>query len=256
MKKITKGMVIASGMVLLFAGNALAEGKEYQVAYDQEKEITIVNESELTITEITASAEEGETYTFTVKAEDGLAYTFEKVRPEIMSDSRIIQEDDFYFIEYLSLNSGKEMTIGQTGEKEYSEPVTCYAIDDVYLRADVSSESEIVDTIYRGDEIKVIGETAKYYKIEKKDKVGYSVKSCVSEDEQDAINAVKQQEAALEAQREAEEAAAYAQQGATGGTSSSGKKVVSKEKIPDCSDPSHGTIYITYSDGSVGTKEY
>lgn len=257
MKRMTKVIAITSGMALLLSGNAFAEGKEYQVTYGQEKEITIVNETDLSIMEITSDSGEGETYTFTIKAEDGLEYTFEKVRPEIMSDSRIIQKDDFYFIEYLSLNSGKETTVGQTGEKEYSEPVSCYAIDDVYLRAEADSESEIIDTIYRGDEIKVIGETAKYYKIEKKDKTGYSIKSCISEDEQDAINAIKQQEAALEAQRAAEEAAvAYAQQGATGGASSSGKQVVSKEKIPDCSDPSHGVIYITYSDGSVSTKKY
>ena len=257
MKKMIKVIMITSGISLLLGGNAFAEGKAYQVAYDQDKGLTIVNETDLSITEITSGLEEGETYTFTIMTEDGLEYVFEKVRPEIMSDARVTQKDDFYFIEYLSLNSGKDIMIGQTGEKEYSEPVTCYAIDDVYLRAEADSESEIIDTLKRGDEIKVIGETAKYYKIEKNDNAGYSVKSCISEEEQDAINAVKQQEAALEAQRAAAEAAAYAaQQGAKGGAGSSGKKVVSKERIPDCSDPSHGTVYITYSDGSVSTQKY
>lgn len=34
------------------------------------------------------------------------------------------------------------------------------------------------------------------------------------------------------------------------------KYEVSRENVPGCDDPKHGTTYITYSDGSIDTVEY
>lgn len=44
--------------------------------------------------------------------------------------------------------------------------------------------------------------------------------------------------------------------GSENGSGQGDAYVVSREKIPGCGDPDHGTVYITYSDGIVKAEEY
>ena len=188
----------------------------------------------------------------TMVAGDGQQYEFTDVPYEKMKDPELVMDGAFAFIKYVSLASGKERSVGQTGELTYTEPAELFAVDDVYIRSEADDDSEILGVISRGDAIEVLGETSTHYVVKKDDVTGYTVRRCISEDEQDAIAAVKAEEAAREQiRREAEAAAAAAQQ--SGG---SGVQEVKRQKFDDCDGSGHGYYQITYSDGSTKIQEY
>lgn len=218
--------------------------------------INVANTAKLDITAVSVElGEEEGTADVTMIGKNGVTYEFKKVNYADMQDPQLVVEGAFAYIKYTGIASEKERSIGQTGELEYEESVELFAIDEVYMRAEPNSDAEIVGVINRGDAIEVLGETASHYHVKKDDVVGYSARSCISEDEQEAIAAVQAEEAALEAIRQAE-AAAAAQQAAQNSAAGSAKTEVKRQKFDDCDGSGHGYYLITYSDGSTGIIEY
>ncbi len=219
-----------------------------QLGEDQEP-LEIKNTAELDI--VAASVEPTEEegiVTITMVDSEGAQYQFLDVQPEILVDPELTKEGLFAGIHYTSLLSGEEKTVYQDGEVEYEEPVEQFAVDDVYIRAEPNGDSEILGVISRGDAIEVLGETGTHYLVKKEDVTGYSVRRCISEDEQEAIAAVKAEEAAREA--------IAAQQAAAAASQQSGVYEVKRQKFEDCDGSGHGYYLITYSDGSTATQEF
>lgn len=231
-----------------------------------EEPMEIQNTAELNIAAVSVETLDEEHIDITMKSSDGLTYEFKNVRYVEVVRPELVVQGSFAYIKYTSLVSGEEKNVGQTGELTYEEPAELFAVDDVYIREEPDSDSEILGVISRGDSIEVLGETADYFNVKKDDVVGYSVRKCVSEDEQEAIAAVKAEEAAREAIRIAQEEAARqaaAQQAAAArssrGSSSKGGSSVyetGRQKFDDCDGSGHGYYLITYSDGSTATEEY
>lgn len=227
-----------------------------QITVNDGEPIEIANTAGLGITAASVELLEDESLINIMMVDnDGQQYEFLEVPYEQLSEPELIEEGAFAFIKYTSLASGKERRIGQTGELTYSEAVELYAIDDVYIRSEPDDEADILGVISRGDAIKVLGETATHYVVQKDDVTGYTVRRCISEDEQDAIAAVQAEEAAREAIRIAQEQAAAAQAAAQQSAGSS-KHEVKRQKFDDCDGSGHGYYLITYSDGSTATQEY
>lgn len=221
--------------------------------------IGIANTAGLGITAASVELLEDESLiNITMVSNDGKQYEFREVPYEQLLDPELVEEGAFAFIKYTSLASGKERSIGQTGELTYSEPVELFAIDDVYIRSEADDDAEILGVISRGDAISVLGETATHYIVQKDDVTGYTVRRCISEDEQDAIAAVQAEEAAREAIRIAQEQAAAQAAAAQAAQQSGGssKQEVKRQKFDDCDGSGHGYYLITYSDGSTATQEY
>lgn len=216
--------------------------------------VVLVNTAMLDITgvSVTLHEEDEDLADVILLSEDGTQYEFDAVKYTIMKDPELVVEGAFAYIKYISILSGKESSVGQTGELNYEEAANLFAVDDVYIRSEPDSESEILGVINRGDEIEVLGETASYYIVKKDDVTGYTVRKCISEDEQEAIAAVQAEEAErARIQAEAAAAAAAAQQAAA-----SQKQEVSRQKYEDCDGSGHGYYVITYSDGSTKTVDY
>lgn len=217
--------------------------------------VSVANTAQLDITAVSVEAvedaEEEGLVNVTLASREGVTYEFLKVNCADMQEPQLVVEGAFAYIKYTGIASGKERSIGQTGELLYEEPAELFAVDQVYIRAAADSDSEAVGVISRGDAIEVLGETASHYKVKKGDIEGYSVRSCISQDEQDAIAAVQAEEAArAEIQRQAEAAAAAR------AAASSAKTEVKRQKFDDCDGSGHGYYLITYSDGSTGVIEY
>ncbi len=218
--------------------------------------VEIKNTAQLPIRSASVEVQEDETLINVVMiADDGQQYEFLNVPYEAMSEPELVTDGAFAFINYTSLTSGKERRVGQTGELTYKEPAELFAVDDVYIRSEPNDEAEILGVISRGDAIEVLGETATHYVVKKDDVTGYTVRKCISEDEQEAIAAVKTEEAVREQirQQAAAAAAAAAAQQSSGG---SGVTEVKRQKFDDCDGSGHGYYEVTYSDGSVKYEEY
>ncbi len=223
--------------------------------------IELRNTAKLPIRSASVELQEDETLIHVVMAaDDGKQYEFLDVPYEVMQDPELVMDGAFAFIKYTSLSSGKERSVGQTGELTYSKPAELFAVDDVYIRSEPDDEAEILGVISRGDAIEVLGETATHYLVRTNDVTGYTVRKCISEDEQAAIAAVQAEEAAREQIRLAEEAAAAAAAQAaaqqSGGGSGGGVTEVKRQKFDDCDGSGHGYYEITYSDGSVAYEDY
>lgn len=218
--------------------------------------VEIKNTAQLPIRSASVEVQEDETLIKVVMiADDGQQYEFLNVPYEAMFEPELVTDGAFAFINYTSLTSGKERRVGQTGELTYKEPAELFAVDDVYIRSEPNDEAEILGVISRGDAIEVLGETATHYVVKKDDVTGYTVRKCISEDEQEAIAAVKTEEAVREQirQQAAAAAAAAAAQQSSGG---SGVTEVKRQKFDDCDGSGHGYYEVTYSDGSVKYEEY
>lgn len=218
--------------------------------------ISVTNTAQLDIIAVSVEAvpetEAEGIVNITLASRDGVTYEFLNVNYADMQEPQLVVEGAFAYLKYTGIASGKERSIGQSGELLYEEPAELFAVDQVYIRAAASSDSEAVGVISRGDAIEVLGETASHYKVKKGDVEGYSARSCISQEEQDAIAAVQAEEAArAEIQRQAEAAAA-----ARAAAAASAKKEVKRQKFDDCDGSGHGYYLITYSDGSTGVIEY
>ena len=239
--------------------SAPADVLETIVLTVEEKDpIEVANTAGLDILAASVELQEDESLINVVMvAGDGQQYEFQNVQYEVMLDPELVEEGAFAFIKYTSLASGKERSIGQTGELTYSDPAELFAIDDVYIRSEPNDEAEILGVINRGDAIEVLGETATHYMVKKGDVTGYTVRRCISEDEQEAIAAVQAEAAAREAIRAQQAAAAAAAaRAASSSSGSSGVTEVRRQKFDDCDGSGHGYYQITYSDGSTKIEEY
>lgn len=257
MKKKT---LVALGLAAaMFLGTTAGAAQEtIMLRISDSETVEVANTAQLDITAVSVeSAEEEGLVDITMAAEDGVQYEFKNVKYADMLEPELVVEGAFAYIKYTGLASGKERSTGQSGELTYASPAELFAVDDVYIRSEPDSDSEILGVIQRGDAIEVQGETATHYKVQKDDIVGYTVRKCISEDEQEAIAAVKAEEAAREEiRRQAEAAAQAAAAAAARQAAASSKSEVKRQKFDDCDGSGHGYYEITYSDGSTKYEEY
>lgn len=145
-------------------------------------------------------------------------------------------------------------------------PETFYVTTSLYIRELPDTESEITQILDIQQKITVYGEADGWYLAGTEKGYGFVSAKYLTDSEEEAKQAAEAEEAAreaAEAEWAAQQAAWAAQQQAWSApkksSSKSNKKQVyevSRENIPSCADGSHGTTYITYSDGSVKTVEY
>ena len=178
-------------------------------------------------------------------------------------------------------------------EKVYRDAKVMFLIDTVRVRAEANADSETVAFADRGDALTVLGELSGWYHVrldhpeieeqstqetetvsaEEKEtsvsesaKEGYVKGTYLTENKDEADQAVAANDAEIR-RKEAEAAAAAAAAqaasssgGNSGGGSpkkkSSGKTVVSTQNVDDCDGSGHGTKITTYSDGSTSTSRY
>lgn len=219
--------------------------------------IEVKNTAKLDVKAVSVELQENEEkINVTLAAKDGQTYEFEDVLYLDMQEPELIKQGAFYIIRYTGIASGEERKAGQTGELKYDKPAELFATDDVYIRSEPNDESEIVGMLNRGDAIEVLGETARHFIVKKDDVTGYSVRRCISEDEQEALAAVEaeaQAQAAIRAQQAAEQAASqdYYEE-----PSAPAVYEVKRQKFDDCDGSGHGYYEITYSDGTTAIEEY
>lgn len=188
--------------------------------------------------------------------EDGILYY--DVENEDKGAIRLIEENGTVSIQ--PDGEQTDETEAESEEEEESElsvfdtPGIFYATTALYMRAMPDTESEIVQILKIGQQVTIYAETGEKWFLAGTEKgYGFVAKKYLTDDEEAATQAVEAEEAARQA---AEAAAAEAAAAASQGASQSNIHEVSRENVPNCDDGSHGTTYITYSDGSVKTVNY
>lgn len=167
----------------------------------------------------------------------------------------------------LCLFEEKGKTCIRLQDREEDEPVsvklkeipeTFYVTTSLYIRELPDTESEITQILDIQQKITVYGEADGWYLAGTEKGYGFVSAKYLTDSEEEAKQAAEAEEAARAA-----EAAWAAQQQAWSAPKKSSPKSnkkqvyeVSRENVPSCADGSHGTTYITYSDGSVKTVEY
>lgn len=199
--------------------------------------------------------------------EDGVLYY--DVENEDKGAIRLVEENGTISIQY----DGKQRDEAETGSEEKEEtelsvfetPETFYATTALYMRAMPETEAEIVQVLKIGQQITIYAETGeKWFLAETEKGYGFVAKKYLTDDEEAAEQAVATEEAVRQAAAEeaarqaaaAEEAARQAAAASQSASNSNKVHEVSRENVPNCDDGSHGTTYITYSDGSVKTVNY
>ena len=251
---------------------------DVEVKQDGKTIVTLKNESGYVVKEAlagTTETAEEETETeavaekeenaagITLTGEDGAVHVFPDADATAMTEPVLVKDHGFLYIQYKNAE-GKEKEAAETAEEvEFDQPETMYVVNDVYIREEANGDSEALAVASLGQEIRVIGATPKWYKVEQGEVTGYIARSFLSKDKESADAAVKAEEAA-QAQAAAAAAAqqAAAQQAAaqaSAGQSSAapqGKYEVSRQAYDDCDGSGHGYYEITYSDGSTAREEY
>ncbi len=159
---------------------------------------------------------------------------------------------------------GSEEPETETEEPElllFEEPETYYVTTALNMRALPDANSEIVQILQIEQKINVYAQMQeKWYLAGTEKGFGFVSKKYLTDSAEEAAQAMKAEEAAQQAAalaaQQAAAAAARQKASSSGGSGGGGKKEVSRENVPNCDDASHGTTYITYSDGSVKVVGY
>ena len=172
----------------------------------------------------------------------------------------------------------------QMTEAVFDKPEVMYLIDTVRVRAEANADSDTIAFADRGDALTVLGELNGWYHVrldapeaetsaEETETVseaeaaapakeGFVKGTYLTEEKEEAEQAVALNDAEIQ-RKEAEAAAAAAAAaeasssgGGSGRRKKSGKTAVSTQNVDDCDGSGHGTTITTYSDGSTKTSRY
>jgi hypothetical protein len=172
----------------------------------------------------------------------------------------------------------------QMTEAVFDKPEVMYLIDTVRVRAEANADSDTIAFADRGDALTVLGELNGWYhvrldapeaetSVEETETVseaeaaapakeGFVEGTYLTEEKEEAEQAVALNDAEIQ-RKEAEAAAAAAAAaeasssgGGSGRRKKSGKTAVSTQNVDDCDGSGHGTTITTYSDGSTKTSRY
>lgn len=242
-KRILKRMAVIGLGCWLTAGMAFAAEPDAGQAETQTAEETAAK------TQTEAGSEAAESL-----PEDGILYF--DLEDESDGSLQLTEKGKKTYVVY---EDGKD-----TEETEISlldVPAAYYATTALYMRAFPDVDAEIVQVLQIEQKITVYAEADNWFLAGTDRGFGFVASKYLTDSAEEAAQAVRTEEAArAEAEaRAAREAAAAAQQAAqyhAPASSGSGVHEVRRENVPDCEDGSHGTTYITYSDGSVKTVDY
>ena len=157
-------------------------------------------------------------------------------------------------------DENKKTYVQLSGEEETEKieltfleiPDTYFAITALYMRELPDTESKEVQILKIEQPITVYAIAEEWYLAGTEKGYGFVAKKYLTDSAEEASQAAKT-EAAVRAAQQAASQAAIAQQASS---STQNRYEVSRESVPNCADGSHGTTYITYSDGSVEAVGY
>lgn len=242
---------------LLLCGSICMEGAGL-TAFASSAETQTEMETELK----TASEAEAETETETETEPQEIFWSEDKTL--YMTDDVYVREAADTGAEAVSVAHRGEgiVVIGEVGDwyivnlaaapenpEEEETEMSAEDLAEAEMTTEISEEAEAEVT----EEITGGAEAAAENSVEME--IGYVVKKYITENKEEADQAVAAQEYAVKAAQEeaARQAAAAA---AAASHKSSGKYEVSRQKYPDCDGSGHGYYEIKYSDGSTATVDY
>lgn len=211
------------------------------------------------------SLKEKQAYDLKLCDEKGAALLFYNLVPDEMKEICLAAADGKTYVIYKDAKSGETVNRKDYALDAYESPKVLYSTVGLNVRELPNTDAKILGGLTVGQEAVAYGEANDWYLIRKENGYGYVSGKFMTESKEEADRLAA--EAAERARAEAAaQAAAYANQQQSYTSSGSGKKPskkpqseryeVSREEVPSCDDPNHGTIYITYSDGSVAVSEY
>lgn len=194
--------------------------------------------------------------------------------------------DGAVYVTYYDPEEKQEVSTEEYAVHTYEEAETLYNTSNLNVRVLPDTGADVAETLSFGSTLTACGELDGWYLIATDDGYGYVSSEYVTENEavieqKKAEQQAAEQKAAQAAARQAADQAASQNSGKKKSSSGNKKKEteasqpetsapqteapkpaeqprteVSRENVADCDDPSHGTTYITYSDGSVEAIPY
>lgn len=204
--------------------------------------------------------EEDAVYDLRLDTEDGDVLLYAGISFDDWTEIRLYEKEDAVYVVCADAE-GEETSMEKYPVVMLEEAVTNWTLSNLNVRALPSTEGEKIEVISVASEVTVYGELEGWYLIRHEEGYAYVAADYLTEDQELAD---QKAEEIREAERQAAEAAAQqAQYQASSSQSYSAPSTqtpqvyeVSRENIPGCDDPSHGTTIITYSDGSQSVIPY
>ena len=225
-------------------------------------------------TEVTAFVpEEGSIYDLKIETEDADVLVYLGLSFEEVKEIALYEKEDAVYTVVLNAKD-EEVSTEEYALVTTEEAAVYYTTSNLNVREIPSTDGEKLGMFSLASEISVYGKTEGWYLVSYENAYAYVSADYVTDDKAVA-------DAKLEEAKAAEAAAAAAKQAAASQPSYSEPSYsepsysepsysepevqeptvsevyeVSRETVPSCDDPDHGTIYITYSDGSVSVETY
>lgn len=233
--------------------------------------------------------EEEQVYDLCLTDETGKDLLFYNLLLGDTEELSLFEKGAHTYVTYWDTVNHQEVNMSQYALEAFEEPQTLYTKARLNVRSLPSTEGEVQKILSLGEGITALGTADDWYLIRSETGYGYVSGEYVTDSKEEADRLIEEAQAA-EAAARAEEAARAAQ--AAAAQSSAGakqsktekkksekkktqkekkdsetktpetkapqteKQEVSRENVPSCDDPDHGSTYITYSDGSVDVVDY
>lgn len=270
------------------AEDAADEAADFKIALT-EGELEVKNETERVIEsavletvkkeakegeEQNAEAEPEEIVNLVLTEKDGTVHTFEDVTADKWTEPVLTEEYEILYVSFKDENGKDAEAAEKAEEKKLEKSVTVWTSDDVNIRKEADQKSEALKVLPMGTECEVTAVAPGWLFVKAGELTGYVNHKYLTEDKAAVDKALEEKRiAAEEAARAAAEAAAqqaaWEQQQAQQNQQNqqpqepeapaeqpTERYEVSRENVPSCDDGSHGTTYITYSDGTVEAIPY
>lgn len=97
---------------------------------------------------------------------DGVEHRFSEVEKEDIQSPHLVMYGSFLAVRYTSAKSGKSARLVEDGDEiTFKEPQPMKVLVTAYVRSGAGLENKAISVANKGTEVKVIGETGKWYKL-------------------------------------------------------------------------------------------
>ncbi|MCD8348958.1 MAG: SH3 domain-containing protein [Lachnospiraceae bacterium] len=185
--------------------------------------------------EATAEEQAGLTLVFT--QEDGTEHAFEVSEESeltALTDLTLTEKLGFFFLYGTDANGDAKYFYETADEITLEESVTMYATGSVTIREEADGSSEALGYVDRGSEVEVLGGTSTWFQIKQGETTGYVAARYLTADEAEAQAAVDAEASAQEAA--AQDAAAQAAAAAAAAASSAADSSSGTTETPATDD--------------------
>ncbi len=175
------GCVAAAALLILAAGSFPAAAEESEgeaetfelVLSESGESVTLSNDTGEFVSDMIFTEGEESGGTLLITEEDGTEHVFEDADLTGASYYDVIEKLSFFYVKGVD-DEGEEIWIYETGgERELSEPVTMYTLDELNIRADADWDAEILGTAAVGTEVEVTGVTPIWFTVAEEDGPAY-----------------------------------------------------------------------------------